>query len=369
VAARVLYRDAQGRTGEVALAGDVPCYIGRALDCAVRTDDAMVSRKHSLIRMENGRFLVEDLGSSNGTHVNDIKVSRQTLNHNDVVRCGNLWLRYIDDGTSNGAPDAAQDSGGTSSKYRNTLGGEGQREGGPKVAPGVPATDDTPPSPPPPPPSSTPLPTTAPRHVAKPPVTAPPETNPPARSPVADHGPSPASSLSASPPPPPPPGAIPPTIIRPSAAPSPPPPMSAPMAPTPTPAPTRAGTPSPVAGNAGVPDAIDSSQRPSPGPIAATVIRPDGHAPGKPIPRRQQSPHAEPIAPAPPKQDLPQASYETDPVGSLPREELERRLDVATARATEVERGLLTLQAELETAQHKIKALLASIRELSGIYK
>ena len=63
----------------------------------MRTDDAMVSRKHTLIRREGGQFVVEDLGSSNGTHVNDVRVERLALKHNDVVRCGNLWLRFVED--------------------------------------------------------------------------------------------------------------------------------------------------------------------------------------------------------------------------------------------------------------------------------
>src|SRR5688500_4060770 len=96
--ARVLFRDSQGRDGQVDLTPTAPLYVGRALDCAIRTDDAMVSRKHSMIRMENGRFFVEDLGSSNGTHVNDVRVTKHLLNHNDVVRCGSLWLRYVEDG-------------------------------------------------------------------------------------------------------------------------------------------------------------------------------------------------------------------------------------------------------------------------------
>src|SRR5678815_1232749 len=96
--ARVLFRDSQGRDGQVDLTPTAPLYVGRALDCAIRTDDAMVSRKHSMIRMENGRFFVEDLGSSNGTHVNDVRVTKHILNHNDVVRCGSLWLRYVEDG-------------------------------------------------------------------------------------------------------------------------------------------------------------------------------------------------------------------------------------------------------------------------------
>src|SRR5262245_35671231 len=95
--AKILYRDATGRDGAVELRGE-PVWIGRAMDCAVRTDDAMVSRKHSMIRFDQGRYWVEDLGSSNGTHVNDVKVTRQALSHNDVVRCGSLWLRYIEEG-------------------------------------------------------------------------------------------------------------------------------------------------------------------------------------------------------------------------------------------------------------------------------
>lgn len=102
--ARILFRDSQGRDGQVDLNPSAPLYVGRALDCAVRTDDAMVSRKHSMIRLENGRFYVEDLGSSNGTHVNDIRVTKHPLNHNDVVRCGSLWLRYVEDGPMAAGP-------------------------------------------------------------------------------------------------------------------------------------------------------------------------------------------------------------------------------------------------------------------------
>lgn len=104
--ARILYRDSQGRDGAIELEPSTPVYVGRALECAIRTDDAMVSRKHSMIRMEHNRFCVEDLGSSNGTHVNDVRVTKQPLAHNDVVRCGSLWLRYIEEGPVAGAATA-----------------------------------------------------------------------------------------------------------------------------------------------------------------------------------------------------------------------------------------------------------------------
>ncbi len=122
--AKILYRDAQGRDGVVELRGE-PVWIGRAMECAIRTDDAMVSRKHSMIRFEGGRYWVEDQGSSNGTHVNDVKVQRQALNHNDVVRCGSLWLRYVEEGAI--GPDAGMGvapgmvSGGGDLGYASTM--------------------------------------------------------------------------------------------------------------------------------------------------------------------------------------------------------------------------------------------------------
>ncbi len=93
---RILFRDSDGREGVFNLSPEIALYIGRALDCALRTDDASVSRKHSVIRMEQGSFYVEDLGSSNGTYVNNVRVTKHRLIHNDVVRCGSLFLRYLE---------------------------------------------------------------------------------------------------------------------------------------------------------------------------------------------------------------------------------------------------------------------------------
>jgi hypothetical protein len=135
--ARILFRDSQGRDGQVDLSPNAPLYVGRALDCAVRTDDAMVSRKHSMIRLESGRFYVEDLGSSNGTHVNDVRVTKHPLNHNDVVRCGSLWLRYVEDGpvgvAAGGIPGPApqgRPKGGTVRLDPGPYGGGGGGGGG-----------------------------------------------------------------------------------------------------------------------------------------------------------------------------------------------------------------------------------------------
>jgi hypothetical protein len=130
--ARLLFRDAQGRDGGVELR-DQPVYIGRAVDCAIRTDDAMVSRKHSMVTFQDGRYWIEDLDSSNGTHVNDVRVKRQALAHNDVVRCGSLWLRFVEDAPRVGATAAfrnAQQPTATPAQVADAMGGNGGPMGG-----------------------------------------------------------------------------------------------------------------------------------------------------------------------------------------------------------------------------------------------
>jgi hypothetical protein len=95
--ARLLYRDSQGREGTVELKPSEVVFVGRGLECAIRTDDGMVSRRHSQVRMENGRFVVEDLGSANGVYLNNVRVQKQALDHADIVQCGSLVIRFVDE--------------------------------------------------------------------------------------------------------------------------------------------------------------------------------------------------------------------------------------------------------------------------------
>ena len=93
---RLLYRDAQGVDAQSDLPENTPAFLGRGADCVVRTDDAMVSRKNCKISAAGGKFFVEDLGSSNGTFVNERRIQKQQLNHGDIIRCGTLQVRYVD---------------------------------------------------------------------------------------------------------------------------------------------------------------------------------------------------------------------------------------------------------------------------------
>ncbi len=95
VVALILWRDAQGNEGRLDFTqGEAK--IGRAMDCAIRTDDAMVSRNHARLYWEGPQCYVEDLGSANGIYYQEQRVQRHGLRHGDAVRCGSLWLRYVD---------------------------------------------------------------------------------------------------------------------------------------------------------------------------------------------------------------------------------------------------------------------------------
>ena len=106
---RLLYRDGNGRDAQVDIVPE-GSFLGRGADCAVRTDDAMVSRKNCKISFTSGRWIVEDLGSSNGTFVNEVRVQKQALNHADVVRCGTLQVRFVE--TADAIPVGGGGGGG-----------------------------------------------------------------------------------------------------------------------------------------------------------------------------------------------------------------------------------------------------------------
>src|SRR4051812_44678734 len=66
------------------------------MDCAIRTDDAMVSRHHSRVFWGGGGYILEDLSSANGVYFQEQRVQSHLFKHGDAVRCGSLWLRFVD---------------------------------------------------------------------------------------------------------------------------------------------------------------------------------------------------------------------------------------------------------------------------------
>jgi pSer/pThr/pTyr-binding forkhead associated (FHA) protein len=69
--------------------------IGRLATNDVSLDDRSVSSRHAVVRGENGRRRVDDLGSQNGTIVNGVPVQSKILDHGDLIEVGIYRLRYL----------------------------------------------------------------------------------------------------------------------------------------------------------------------------------------------------------------------------------------------------------------------------------
>lgn len=66
--------------------------VGRGRDADFRVDGQNVSRRHAAIYWADGRIMVEDLGSTNGTMVNGYPVTSMVLRPNDVLIVGDCRI-------------------------------------------------------------------------------------------------------------------------------------------------------------------------------------------------------------------------------------------------------------------------------------
>ncbi len=67
--------------------------LGRASSCDVVLDDAHVSRQHAQLTWDGTTLRVSDLGSANGTHVDDVRLTDGLLDHGQKLRLGDTVLR------------------------------------------------------------------------------------------------------------------------------------------------------------------------------------------------------------------------------------------------------------------------------------
>jgi predicted component of type VI protein secretion system len=86
--------------------------IGRHDDCLIRIRSSQVSRRHCELFEDDGRLIIRDLGSSNGTFVNGKRIgSQQVVKPGDVITVGGVTLRI--DTTSPPAPKGVPSPGDT----------------------------------------------------------------------------------------------------------------------------------------------------------------------------------------------------------------------------------------------------------------
>jgi len=69
--------------------------IGRHPDCGVQLESSAVSRRHARVFIKDGRYLIEDLGSGNGTSVNGQTIASATpLEAQDRIKLGPVLMRF-----------------------------------------------------------------------------------------------------------------------------------------------------------------------------------------------------------------------------------------------------------------------------------
>jgi len=72
--------------------------LGRSPDATIRLQDGGVSRQHATIRRDGTLFWVSDLGSANGSFVNDVAVTTaRALRHGDRIQLGTCLFSFETD--------------------------------------------------------------------------------------------------------------------------------------------------------------------------------------------------------------------------------------------------------------------------------
>jgi pSer/pThr/pTyr-binding forkhead associated (FHA) protein len=92
--AKVLLKFQDRTLNEVPLDKDV-ITIGRKPNNTIQIDNLAVSGYHAKIYRDGKRFIIEDMGSLNGTFVNSIKISKHILNNNDSALIGKHILSFV----------------------------------------------------------------------------------------------------------------------------------------------------------------------------------------------------------------------------------------------------------------------------------
>jgi predicted component of type VI protein secretion system len=68
--------------------------LGRSRDCDIRVNDLNVSRRHAEIREQGDRWILVDLGSTNGTLLNGKKIDREQLSGGDTITLGSTEIVF-----------------------------------------------------------------------------------------------------------------------------------------------------------------------------------------------------------------------------------------------------------------------------------
>jgi len=125
---RVVQGPDEGKTYDVR---EFPVVIGRDTSNQMRLNDDMASRRHAELMLRDGRLVVRDLLSTNGTFVNDNLITEVEVNPGDRIRIGRNVLQVGETATHTGPADTKPPTSmGTPSKTVIRLAGQDTIVGG-----------------------------------------------------------------------------------------------------------------------------------------------------------------------------------------------------------------------------------------------
>ena len=77
------------------LSPDRSLVLGREPGCDLILPYPRISRRHALVQREVGGYVIRDLGSLYGVHVNNRRVTACRLRHNDLIELADTRLIFI----------------------------------------------------------------------------------------------------------------------------------------------------------------------------------------------------------------------------------------------------------------------------------
>jgi len=92
---RIIVKQKDGNTKEFQFAQG-PISIGRGANSHIFLPDKAVSRQHAVINStDEGRWAIEDMGSSNKTYLNDKAIDKAEIKHGDCLRITDFLIEII----------------------------------------------------------------------------------------------------------------------------------------------------------------------------------------------------------------------------------------------------------------------------------
>jgi hypothetical protein len=96
MACRILYRTSEGRVRSVELEWE-PVEIGAAPHCQIRVSDPTAAPVIARIELRDAYYWIVNVGGD--CEIAGKPFEERELAHNDAVRCGTQWIRFIADHT------------------------------------------------------------------------------------------------------------------------------------------------------------------------------------------------------------------------------------------------------------------------------